>query len=207
MLEFFNLIIDNGENSLNIQDGINEAKKEFSSDEQMLASAFKVEKFYKKHKIKIFSVVALAVLFFGGKAVMAMIEENKLESANDAYLVLTKDAENKEALATLKSENPALFELYTYQQAIDTNNTEVLKGLSSSTNTIIADIASYHLSLMENKTAKSELYNEMALVYNASLFIKEGKMIEAQDELAQIDEASPVYNISKIIKHYTIKGH
>ena len=31
-------------------------------------------------------------------------------------------------------------------------------------------------------------------------------MEEAKNQLALIDEKSPVYNISEIIKHYTIKG-
>jgi hypothetical protein len=192
---------------LNIQDGINEAKKEFSSDEQMLASAFKLEKFYKKHKIKIFTVIGAAVLFFGGRAIMGMVEEHRLNSANDAYLTLQKDANNQEALATLKSENPALFELYSYKQAVDNKNIEALKQLSSSKNTLIADIAKYHLLVIEGKRVDSSLYAEMAMVDNAYLAIKEGKMQEAKDELSQIDERSPLYSVAQLLKHYTIKGH
>ncbi len=192
---------------MNIQDGINEAKKEFSSDEQMLASAFKLEKFYKKHKIKIFTVIGAAVLFFGGRAIMGMVEEHRLNSANDAYLTLQKDANNQEALATLKSENPALFELYSYKQAVDNKNIEALKQLSSSKNTLIADIAKYHLLVIEGKRVDSSLYAEMAMVDNAYLAIKEGKMQEAKDELSQIDERSPLYSVAQLLKHYTIKGH
>jgi hypothetical protein len=192
---------------LNIQDGINEAKKEFSSDEQMLASAFKLEKFYKKHKIKIFTVIGAAVLFFGGRAIMGMVEEHRLNSANDAYLTLQKDANNQEALATLKAENPALFELYSYKQAVDNKNIEALKQLSSSKNTLIADIAKYHLLVIEGKRVDSSLYAEMAMVDNAYLAIKEGKMQEAKDELSQIDERSPLYSVAQLLKHYTIKGH
>ena len=199
-------MINNGDYKLNIQDGINEVKKELSSDEQMLASAFKLEKFYKKHKIKIFSVVAIAVLYFGGKATMEMIEEGKLQDANEAYLLLSKDASNQEALASLEANNPALFELFSYKQAMESNNTERLKRLSSSQNQLIADISAYHLAVMEGKPSKSELYNEIALVNNAYLSIKEGKIEDAKDSLSEIGEESPVHNISKIIQHYTIKG-
>jgi len=200
-------MIDNGADILNIQDGINEVKKELTSDEQMLAQAFKLEKFYKKHKIKLFAVVALAVLFFGGKAVMGMIETHRLNVANQAYLTLTKDPMNQEAKDTLQAKNPALFELYTYQQAMEHNDTSTLKSLQGSTNPMVADIAGYHLSVMEGTTVDSTLYNEMALLYDATLFIHQGKIADASDTLAQIEESSPVYKVAQIIQHYTIKGH
>ena len=191
---------------MNISDTINEAKKELSSDEQMLASAFKLEKFYRKHKIKIYSILTIATIYVVGTAIMNNIAEQKLVTANSAYLTLEKDSKNQTALSDLKTNNPALFDLYTYQKAIQNSDKEALKALSASANTIIADLSSYHLSVLEGKPAKSELYNEFALVNNASLLIKEGKVEEAKDELSMIGEDSPVFNISKMIKHYTIKG-
>ena len=191
---------------MNIQDGINEVKKELTNDEQMLASAFKLEKFYKKNKIAIFAVIGVLLVSFSAKAVMGAIEDSRLNSANDAYLVLQKDAKNSEALDKLKSKNPELFELYSYNQAIKNRDIKILQTLSSSKNEFISDMSSYHLSLLESKEANSELYKDFALVDNASIYIKDGKMEEAKNQLALIDEKSPVYNISKIIKHYTIKG-
>jgi hypothetical protein len=191
---------------LSIKDSIDEVKKELSSDEQMLASAFKLEKFYKKHKIAILSFVAVVILFFGGRAVMTIIEESRLNSANEAYMTLTKDANSAEALATLKEKNPALFELYNYKKAVENGDIEKLKTLSISKNEFISDMSSYHLSVLEGKMSDSKLYKEVATVNNAYLLIKEGKMDEAKNQLDLIDEQSPVYNISTIIKHYTIKG-
>jgi len=191
---------------LNIQDGIKEAKKEFTSDEQMLASAFKLEKFYKKNKIAIFAVIGLLVAFFGIKGVMGAIEDSRLNSANEAYLVLQKDAKNSQALDTLKAKNPKLFELYSYSQAVKNRDTKALQTLTTSKNEFIADMSSYHLSVLEGKVTNSELYKDFALVDNAYLYIKDKQLEEAKNQLALIDEKSPVYNISKIIKHYTIKG-
>ena len=191
---------------MSIKDSIDEVKKELSSDEQMLASAFKLEKFYKKHKIAILSFVAVVILFFGGRAVMTIIEESRLNSANEAYMTLTKDANSAEALATLKEKNPALFELYNYKKAVENGDIEKLKTLSISKNEFISDMSSYHLSVLEGKMSDSKLYKEVATVNNAYLLIKEGKMDEAKNQLDLIDEQSPVYNISTIIKHYTIKG-
>ena len=191
---------------MSIQDTLNEAKKELTNDEQMLASAFKLEKLYKKHKVKLYSVLTIATLYLVGTAVVDNIAQQKLVSANSAYLTLTKDSKNETALNELKTNNPALFDLYTYQEAIKSLNKESLKALSTSNNKIIADISNYHLAVLEGKPVESELYNEFALVNNASLLIKEGKIDDAKNELDLIDEESPVYNISKMIKHYTIKG-
>ena len=191
---------------MSIQDTLNEAKKELTNDEHMLASAFKLEKLYKKHKIKLYSVLTIATLYLVGTAIMDNIAQQKLVSANSAYLTLSKDAKNETALNELKSNNPALFDLYTYQEAIKSSDKEALKTLSTSSNKIIADISSYHLAVLEGKPVESELYNEFALVHNASLLIKEGKIDDAKNELDLISEDSSVYNISKMIKHYTIKG-
>jgi len=191
---------------LSITDKLDEVKKELSSDEQMLASAFKVEKLYKKHKLKIFAVLGIAIAYFGGTAIMESIAQSKREAANSAYLTLEKEPKNADALATLKSNNPALFELFSYQQALKSADTSTLKSLSSSKNEIIADISSYHLEVIEGKKAESTLYDDVAKVYNASLLIKEGKVTQAKEELELISEESPVYSISKMIKHYSIKG-
>jgi len=191
---------------LSITETINEAKKELSNDEHMLASAFKAEKLYKKHKLKIFAVVAIAVLYFGGTAIMKSIAQQKLVAANTALLTLQDDANNTAALTELQSNNPVLFELYSYQKAMKTSDTETLKKLSSSKNEIIADLSAYHLAIIEGKPAESELNSDVALINNAYLLIKEGKVTEAKEQLEIISEDSPAHNISKIIEHYTIKG-
>lgn len=191
---------------MSIKDSINEAKEKFESDEKMLASAFKFEKFYKKYKLLVLGTVGAVILFFGGTAVMNMIEVQRLEAANEAYIKLSKDTKNVAALADLKEKNPILFELFEYKNAMENNNTEVLKTLSSSKNELIADIAGYHLAIMRGKEASSDLYAEVAVVNNAHLLIKQGKVSEANDELSAIEEKSPLYNISKIMKHYVIKG-
>ncbi len=191
---------------MSIQDTLNEAKKELSSDEQILVSAFKLEKLYKKHKIKLFSIIAIVALYFGGTAIMNSIQHQKLVVANSAYLTLLTDANNTQALADLQSNNPKLFELYTYQKAMNNLDTTALKELASSKNEIIADLSAYDLAIIEGKPAKSEYLEDVALVNNAYLLIKEGKMKEAKEQLDMINEESPVFNIAKIIKHYTIKG-
>lgn len=185
---------------------LDDVKKEFSSDEQLLASAFRVEKFYQKHKFKIFAVVGLTIAYFAGTAIMDKLEQDKKEAANTAYLALQQNKNDATALSELQSNNPKLFELYTYQEAVQNADLEKLKSLSNSTNSMIADLASYHLAILENKSADSKYHGDVAKIHNASLLIQEGKVSEAQNELELIGEESPVYNISRMIKHYGIKG-
>jgi len=185
---------------------IDDVKKELSSDEQMLASAFRLEKFYKKHKFKIFAVVGLTIAYFAGTAIMDKMEQDKKEVANTAYLTLQEKNNDATALSELENNNPKLFELYSYKEAIKSADVEKLNTLSKSTNPIVADLASYHLAIIENKSADSKYLSDVAKIHNASLLIQEGKVTDAQDELELIAEESPLYNISQMIKHYGIKG-
>ena len=185
---------------------IDDVKKELSGDEKMLASAFKAEKIYKKHKIKIFVVVGIVIAYFAGTTIIEMFAQDKREKANTAYLVLEKDAKNSDALNSLKTNNPALFELFSYQEAVKATDTVLLKSLSTSKNEIISDLSAYHLAVIEGKPSDSKFNADIAKVHNAALLIKEGKTIEAKEELELISEDSPVHNISKMIKHYSIKG-
>jgi hypothetical protein len=191
---------------LDIKNSIEEVKKELTTDEQMLVSAFKLEKLYKKHKIKIFIVVGALVVFFGGRAIMDMIENNRLNSANEAYLALEKNPNDTKALETLKSKNPKLYELYTYKKAVKNRDTKALSTLSSSKNEFVSDMSHYHLSLFEKKPMESQIYRDFALIDSAVFYIRDGKINEAKNQLSVVDEKSPVYNISKLINHYTIKG-
>jgi len=85
---------------------IDDVKKELSSDEKVLASAFKIEKIYKKHKFKIFALIAIILTYFIGTAVMDSIAQGKKEKANSAYLTLEKNPKDSTALDILKTNNP-----------------------------------------------------------------------------------------------------
>ena len=185
---------------------IDDVKKELSGDEKMLASAFKAEKIYKKHKLKIFLIVGIVIAYFVGTAVMETIAGDKRERANAAYLVLEKNAKDSNALNSLKTNNPALFELFSYQEAIKASDATALKRLTISNNEIISDLSSYHLAVIESKPSDSKFNADIAKVHNAALLIKEGKTTEAKEELELISEDSPIYNISQMIRHYNIKG-
>jgi len=191
---------------MDIKKNLEEVKKELTADEQMLASAFKLEKFYKKHKIKIVAVVSSIVLFVVGNAIWDAIEQSRLESANSAYLKLLQNPDDKEAIETLKSKNPKLYELYRYNQAVKTKDRVALREISKSPNEILKDVSSYHLGVFEKREVNSKFYNELAILYNSYLAIESGNIQEAKNQLSLIEPNSPLFNISQIMQHYTIEG-
>ena len=182
------------------------AGKELSGDEKMLENTLKLEAFYKKYKKIIWLAVAIVVAIFIIKPIVASFEEMKLESANKALLVLQKDPKNSQAMETLKSENPSLYELYSYSQAVKAKDKKALSELANSKNRIIADISNYHSKVLASKSSDSLYYKEMSMVEDAFIAIKAGKVKEAREKLELVDARSPVAPIAELLKHYTIKG-
>ena len=185
---------------------IADVKKELSGDEKVLESAFKLETIYKKHKVVIWAVIMALVLFFVGKTIMQSMQEAKLAEANSAFLVLQEDAEDAEALAALKENNPSLFELFTYAQANKKKDTKTLALLATSSDTILADASAYAAATLENKPKASVLYKEMAILEEAYILLKSKDMKGAKEKLTLIDERSPLYKIASFLLHSTLKA-
>ena len=186
---------------------IADVKKELSSDEKVLESAFKLETLYKKHKFKLWAVVVALVVFFGGKAIQATIHEAQLAKANEAFLTLQKKSDDAAALKTLKENNPALAELFNYVQAAKKQDAKALKALAASKNAVIADASAYTAGVIEKKPVDSVLYKEMALFEEAYVAIGAGDVKTAKAKLELIDERSPLAVITGFLKHSLIKAN
>lgn len=192
---------------MSIKDDVKYIKTELSGDEKVLESAFKLETLYKKHKFKLWGVIAALILFFGGQTVMTAMHEAKLVKANDAFLTLQNKSDDANAMKILKENNPALFELYSYTQAVKNQDIKALETLSNSTNSVIADSSKYTAGVLNKKPVDSKLYNEMALLEQAYLAIGTGDIKMAKDKLELIDERSPLGVITSFLKHSTIKAN
>ena len=186
---------------------IADIKNELSSDEKVLESAFKLETLYKKYKFIIWGVIVALVLFFGGKAIQENMHEAQLEKANEAFLTLQTKSDDSAALEILKENNPELFELFSYTQAVKKQDAKALEALSSSKNTIIADASGYTAGVLNKKPVDSVLYKEMSLFEEAYLAIGAGDVKTAKAKLELIDERSPFAVITGFLKHSTIKGN
>ncbi len=190
---------------MSIQDDVKFVKKELSGDEKILESAFKIEELYKKYKFVIWGVVAALILGFAGKTGMDAMHEAKLADANNAFLTLQIKPDDTQALQALKEKNPALFELFTYSQAVKKQDVKALSTLAKSSNAVIADSSKYVAATLENKSSDSKLYKEMALLEAAYLAIKAGDTKSANAKLELIDERSSLAMLASLLKHSTLK--
>ena len=191
---------------MSIKDDVNYVKKELSGDEKILESAFKIEELYKKYKFVIWGIVAALILAFAGKTAMDAMHEAKLAEANQAFLTLQTKADDTQALQTLKEKNPALFELFTYAQAVKNKDVKTLNTLVGSSNEVIADSSKYVAATLENKSSDSKLYKEMALLEGAYLDIKAGDTKSAKAKLELIDERSSLSMLASLLMHSTLKA-
>jgi len=183
---------------------IADVKKELSSDEKLLESAFKLETLYKKYKFIIWGIGIALLLFFAGTKIMEAMQQAKLEEANRAFLTLQTNADDAGALATLKEKNPALYELFTFSQAVKKKDVNILTTLAKSHNEIVADASKYTASVLEKKPTDSILYKEMALLEEAYLALKTGDVKNASSKLELIDERSPLSTLAQLLKHATL---
>jgi len=191
---------------VSIQDDVKYVKTELSGDEKVLESAFKLETLYKKYKFVIWGVAAALLIFFIGQAVMTGMHEAKLEDANKAFLTLQKNPDDKDALATLKAKNSALFELYTFSEAAHNSDAKVLKSLETSKNEVIADSSKYMTAVLENKAVDSKLYKDLSLFEEAYLAIKSGDTKSAKAKLELIDERSSLQMLTQLLEHSMLKA-
>jgi hypothetical protein len=195
------------ENYVSIKDDVNYVKKELSGDEKVLESAFKLESLYKKYKFQLWGVAAALILFFGAQGVMGALHEAKLAKANEAFLTLQTKSDDANALKVLKENNPALFELYNYAQAVKNEDVKALESLSESQNNVIADASAYTAGVLSKKPVDSKLYNELALFEEAYLAIVAGDVKMAQNKLELIDERSALSVVREFLRHSTIKAN
>lgn len=195
------------ESYVSIKDDVNYVKRELSGDEKVLESAFKLESLYKKYKFQLWGVIVVVILFFGGRSVMSVLHEAKLEKANEAFLTLQRNRDDTDALKVLQENNPALLELYHYAQAVKKEDVKTLESLSSSTNSVVADASAYTAGVLNKKPVDSKLYKEMSLFEEAYLAILAGDAKTAQNKLELIDDRSSLSVIKEFLKHSTIKAN
>jgi hypothetical protein len=190
---------------VSLKDDVKYVKEELSSDEKLLESAFRLEKLYKKHRVKIFALLAVLVLGLGAKVGYDAYQEHRIAVANDALLTLEKNPADKAALETLRSNNPRLYALYRYSTAVEKGQPDALKDPAIAGDPILSDLARYHEAVLASKAGDSRYYPDLSKVEKAYLALKAGKKDEARQILALIAENSPVAGIARLLRHSTLK--
>ncbi len=119
-------------------------------------------------------------------------------------MVLYKEPTNKEALETLKENNPKLFNLYIYNLAINEEQRKKLDEVIEP-DELLQDLIGYHKAVFEASPNDSVYYKNLSLVEKAYILLKKGDKDGAKNLLMMIDKNSPVAPVAKLLMHYTIK--
>lgn len=182
-----------------LKDNIDTLKNELTTQGQFLESMIKSERFFKKHRKKLIIlavVIVLAILYY---FVSGSIKQNNLIKSNEAYAVLQINPDDAKMLEELKSKNKPLFRLYTFQEAVKNNNTEVLNFLvAENSSDLIGQLASYQLGENANVT----VLDNYIKVQEAYELLKDGKTQEANLILQTIPADSQLLNIINALTHY-----
>ena len=88
---------------MSLKNDIEMVKEELNSEEKFFEKAVITEKFVKKYKNLMIAAVVGIVVLVGANIAYDFNKQSQIRAANDALLVLSKDAQNSEALLTLKS--------------------------------------------------------------------------------------------------------
>ncbi|MEA2091637.1 MAG: hypothetical protein U9O83_04625, partial [Campylobacterota bacterium] len=103
---------------MSLKNDIEMVKEELNSEEKFFEKAVITEKFVKKYKNwMIFAVMGIIVLV-GANIAYDLNKQSQITAANNALSVLSKDAQNSEALLTLKSISPELYDVWIYSNAV-----------------------------------------------------------------------------------------
>ncbi len=189
---------------MSLKENINSIKEEIGAEEQFLESIIKGERFYKKYKRQIQAGVVLLVLFAVGYTGYGIIKDRNLRISNEAYEILIKTPDNKEALDLLMDKNPSLHRVFLFQEAIKKSDIKKLEELARNReNELLSDLSKYQLEQLKNsKVVDSNLLNGLSLLEEGFDLLKSGKISEAKLKFAQIDPNSPLSKIVKNLEHY-----
>jgi len=199
--------------SLSLKQDIEMVKEELNSEEKFFEKAVITEKFIKKYKnLMIGSVIALVVLV-GANVAYTINKQNTLDEANSALLALQKNASNKEALTSLKSSSPALYDVWSYSQAIANKDQKALETLKNSKTALIPDLVAYELAtdtkdlkgLEAYSSKEGAIYKDLATIQEAVILMQESKIEESHRTLSQISIQSPLAQIANALMHYGVK--
>lgn len=190
---------------MSLKDNVGYLKDELSSEEKFLENFVKSERFFKKNKTLIITILAILVIgIVGYTAKKAIDSSNKY----DANITLSQFLENgdEKALTSLKSKNEKLYEVALFLKAKKDNKTvqvelplikELAKFQEATSSKNVDELSSL---AMQNDF----LLKEFALFNKALILTNENKYEEAKTTLKQIPQTSKAYELATLLNHYLL---
>ncbi len=191
---------------MSIKDNINLVKDELNSEEKFLENFIKLERFYKKYKMVILSVIGLVfisiILYFS----ISYIKEDNNTKANIAFNKLMKSPKDLESIKILKEKNQKLYQIFQYLNAKEKNKDfditlKYLKELSSYKKALnLQDIN----ALSQISMKSNFLLKEFAIFNKALILTEQKKFNDAKLALKLIPKTSKVNDLAKMLNHYLL---
>ncbi len=186
---------------MSVKENIDFVKEELNSEEKFLESFVRLERFYKKNKVLILSVVLIVVVSVIGINVKNYLDEQNKIKANLAYEKVLNNLDDKKALEELKNTDAKLYDLALYLKKDEKTKVLYLK-----------ELLEYKQALKNKDVSKlndlslndSFLLKEFALFNKALLLSQDGKYKEAKTTLDLIKKDSKAYELAKLLKHYLL---
>ncbi len=191
---------------MSIKENVDFIKKELDSEEQFLENFVKVERFYKKNKKILFSIVILIGISAIGYSIKNYFDNKNKQLSNIAFNQFLEDNSNESALKELQDTNPALYEVAIYMK--DKNGS----SNQATTNKYLEDLLVYQKAVegkniqeLDTLTLKDDfLLKDFAIFNKALLLTQENKFSEAKESLKLIPNDSKVYELAAKLNHYLL---
>ena len=183
--------------TLAVKENIDYIKNEISSQEQLLESAIKSERFFKRNKKSFIAAGIIIIVALAGDSISNALQEASKAEVNKAYNTLINHPDDSNAKQILISKNPSLYALFVIKTA-DLNSTTLIdEAINLEIDPLLKEIL---VNLKGQESAKI-LSNYNALVDGYEL-LKDGKIDAAKAEFAKIPLNSPLQQIAKNLEHY-----
>lgn len=183
---------------------IDYVKDELTSQEQFLSSFVRIERFLKKHKIKLISFVIICVLATFGMITKNYFDEQNKIASNKAFLAFLNNPSDATALANLKDTNGDFYQIATYMLAKKENKEAKIEIK------YLKELNEFDTALKNNDVKKIEalsmnddfLLKEYAIFYRALILAENGKFAEANKVINTIPKESNMKELANLLKHY-----
>ncbi|RAX54874.1 hypothetical protein CCY99_01635 [Helicobacter sp. 16-1353] len=194
---------------MSIKNNLNYIKNEFSNDEKILESAFKLEILYKRYKHIIWGLGILILFGICAYGIHSYYNEYNAKKYSNVYSSLLENPNDTALKEQLQKGNPTLYSMFILQQALKNGNLSELESLSKDKNSLISSIALYHLGSFDRNISQLEQVDKYALgdlskLQQAYELIDENKISEAQIILDKIPQDSQLNELKQLLKHYMI---
>ncbi len=188
-------------------------KEELNQEEKLFESAVRTERFVKKYKTQLISVLAAVLAIIIGNTIYQTNLSQTISKSNAAYVKLLASPADAEAAKVLEETNPALYDGWQLRLALEAHDEAKLEALKSSSSAVVADLASYELAALKKDKAALSTYalkqdavlKDLAILDEAVLLMQEGKTAEAKERLNLIDKDSSFKKMVALLQHYGVK--